>query len=108
MRERGTQEAVPQMSAEEKKEALEVLRSKNLLKRIVNDFEVIGFIGEKINKVLGYIAGVSRLLCDPLAIFILSRSGAGKTRLQDAVCRFIPPESVIQYTRLTGKSLFYK
>lgn len=108
MRERGSQEAVPPMSAEEKKEALEVLRSKKLLKRIVNDFEAIGFIGEKVNKVLGYISAVSRLLCDPLAILILSRSGAGKTRLQDAVCKFIPPESVIQYTRLTGKSLFYK
>ena len=53
-------------------------------------------------------AAVSRLLSDPLAILILSRSGAGKTRLQDAVCKFVPPESVIQYTRLTGKSLFYK
>jgi DNA primase len=108
MRERGTQEAILPMTPEEKKEALEALRSTSLLKTIVNDFDAIGFIGEKHNKLLGYIAAVSRLLPDPLAVLILSRSGAGKTSLQDAVCKFIPPESVIQYTRLTGKSLFYK
>ena len=108
MRERGTVNTVPQITEEEKKEALQALRSRDLLKNIVNDFEAIGFIGEKHNKLLGYVASVSRLLPDPLAILILSRSGAGKTSLQDAVCKFIPPESVIQYTRLTGKSLFYR
>jgi len=108
MRERGTQDTIPPMSSEEKKEALEALRSKSLLKNIVNDFEAIGFIGEKHNKLLGYVASISRLLPDPLALMILSRSGAGKTSLQDAICKFVPPESVIQYTRLTGKSLFYK
>jgi len=108
MRERQNKPEVPSMTDKERAEALEALKSKDLLKRIVSDFEAIGFIGEKHNKLLGYIAAVSRLLPDPLAILILSRSGAGKTSLQDAVCKFIPPESVIQYTRLTGKSLFYK
>ena len=51
---------------------------------------------------------MSRLQPDPLALLVLSRSGAGKTSLQDAVCKFIPPESVIQYTRMTGQSLFYR
>lgn len=109
MREKGTAAtALPQMSDEEHKEALEVLKSKDLLKRIVDDFAAIGFIGEKQNKLLGYIAAVSRLQPDPLALLVLSRSGAGKTSLQDAVCKFVPSESVIQYTRLTGQSLFYR
>jgi hypothetical protein len=85
-----------------------VLKSKDLLKQIVGDFDAIGFIGEKVNKMLAYLATVSRLLSDPLAVLILSRSGAGKTSLQEAACKFVPPESVIQYTRLTGQSLFYR
>ena len=68
----------------------------------------MGYIGEKHNKLLGYIAAVSRLQPDPLALLVLSRSGAGKTSLQDAVCKFVPSESVIQYTRMTGQSLFYR
>ena len=108
MREKGNAVAVPTMTEEEKKEALDTLRSKDLLKRIVDDFVGIGFIGEKHNKLLGYIAAVSRLQPDPLALLVLSRSGAGKTSLQDAVCKFVPPEAAIQYTRMTGQSLFYR
>jgi hypothetical protein len=104
----GTQPKTSTMTEEEKKEALEALRSKDLLKRIVGDFDGLGFIGEKHNKLLGYIAAVSRLQPDPLALLILSRSGAGKTSLQDAVCKFVPPEAAIQYTRMTGQSLFYR
>ncbi|MDG5817125.1 hypothetical protein QA601_18660 [Chitinispirillales bacterium ANBcel5] len=108
MKERGSGSAPVQMSEEDKNEALETLKSKDLLKRIVEDFNAIGYIGEKTNKLLCYIASVSRLQSDPLAVLVLSRSGAGKTGLQEAVCRFIPPESVIQYTRITGQSLFYR
>jgi hypothetical protein len=108
MREHGHDTPAMQISDKDKKEALDFLASKDLLKQIVSDFDALGFVGEKNNKLLGYIAAVSRLLPDPVALLILSRSGAGKTSLQDAICKFIPPESVIQYTRLTGQSLFYR
>jgi len=108
MREKGCGAQVPTMTEAETTEALNVLKSKDLLQRIITDFEGLGYIGEKSNKLLGYIAAVSRLQSDPLALLILSRSGAGKTSLQDAVCKFVPPESAIQYTRLTGQSLFYR
>lgn len=98
----------PTMTEAEKKEALEALTKKDLLRMIVDDFSSIGIIGEDTNKLLGYLASLSRLLPDPLGVLILSRSGAGKTSLQDAVCKFVPAESVIQYTRLTGQSLFYR
>jgi hypothetical protein len=108
MREKGSAAAIQPMSKEDEKAALEALRSKDLLKRIAGDFDAIGFIGEKINKLIVYIATISRLLSDPVAILILSRSGAGKTSLQDTACKYVPPESVIKYTRLTGQSLFYR
>lgn len=104
----GKADTTAPISEEERKEALEYLKSKDMLKRIVGDFDAIGYVGEKSNKLLGYIAAVTRLQPDPLAVLILSRSGAGKTSLQDAVCKFVPPESAIQYTRLTGQSLFYR
>ena len=108
MREKGGAAPVPEMTTEERKEALDILKGKDLLKEIIGGFDAIGFIGEKYNKMLGYLATVSRLQPDPLALLILSRSGAGKTSLQDALCKFVPPESAIQYTRLTGQSLFYR
>ncbi len=108
MRAQGSAAAAPPMSEEEKAMALEMLKSKDLLTRIMEDFNSIGYIGEKTNKLIAYIAAVSRLQPDPLAVLILSRSGAGKTSLQNAVCKFVPPEAAIQYTRLTGQALFYR
>lgn len=108
MREKGNTPTPQPLSPDEEKAALETLRDRNLLKRILADFEAIGYIGEKVNKLIAYLATVSRLLPDPLAVLVLSRSGAGKTTLQNAACTFVPPESVIQYTRLTGQSLFYR
>jgi hypothetical protein len=108
MREKGDGKQPPKMTEEEKKEALTALKHKDLLKNIVADFDAIGFIGERHNKALAYLAAVSRLQPDPLAVLVLSRPGAGKTTLQNAACKFVPPESVIQYTRVTGQSLFYR
>jgi len=110
MREGGASDKKPvtPMTAEEKKEALAALKDPNLCQRIIDDFNAIGYIGENVNKLLGYIASISRLLADPLALMTLSRSGAGKTSLQEAICKFVPPESAIEYTRITGQSLFYR
>jgi len=108
MRERSSVQVIPPMDDKEKAEALEALKSKDLLKNVLSSFEALGYIGEKNNKLLCYIAAVSRLQNDPLAILILSRPGAGKTVLQETVCKLVPHESVIQYTRLTGQALFYR
>jgi DNA primase len=40
-------------------------------------------------------------------VIIQSSSAAGKTSLMDAVLRFVPPEERVQYSALTGQSLFY-
>ena len=96
------------MSEEEKREALEVLKSKDLITVILDAFESLGYIGEKTNKLIGIFAVTSRLQPDPISLLFLSRPGAGKTNLQNTICKFVPPESVIQYTRLTGQSLFYR
>jgi hypothetical protein len=104
----GKASVVIPMTEEEEAEALDALKSKDLLQIILDGFNVIGYIGEKSNKLLGFLAGISRLLADPLAVLCLSRPGAGKTGLQNGICKLFPAESVIQYTRMTGQSLFYR
>jgi len=96
------------MTKEEKQEAVTILKSTELLTVMLDAFEAFGYIGERTNKLIGLIAVTSRLQPDPLSLLFLSRPGAGKTNLQNTICKFVPPESVIQYTRLTGQSLFYR
>jgi hypothetical protein len=77
------------------------------LGRILTDFERAGVVGEHTNKLVGYLAAVSRKLPAPLAVIIQSASAAGKTSLMDAVLAFVPPEERVQYSAMTGQALFY-
>ena len=102
-----TDENVVVMSEEDKTNALSLLKSPSLLSRIVEDFEACGVVGERVNTLTGYLAGVSRKLSRPLAVMIQSSSAAGKSALMDAVLRFMPEEERVQYSAMTGQSLYY-
>jgi len=96
------------MTDQERQEALEFLRSPDLIDRIAADFEAAGLVGERAGALVAYLAAVSRKLTKPLSILIVARTGAGKSSLQDALCSLLPPEEVVRVTRLTGQALFYK
>ncbi len=95
------------LSDEENQIALALLKSPDLLKRIQDDFRHCGIVGEDTNTLTGYLACVSRKLDKPLAILIQSTSAAGKSALMDTVLNLMPEEERIQYSAMTGQSLFY-
>jgi DNA primase len=100
------EEAV-KISDAEQGEALELLRDPRLLDRIVEDFARCGVVGEETNKLAGYLGVVSRHLESPLAVIVQSSSAAGKSSLMEAVLAFVPEEQRVQYSAMTGQSLFY-
>jgi DNA primase len=97
----------PKLSEAEHAEALTLLKSPDLLARIVANFDACGLVGEATNKLVGYLAATSRKLGGPLAIVVQSSSAAGKSSLMDAVLAFMPEEERIKYSAMTGQSLFY-
>ncbi len=99
--------AAPGMSAEEREKALALLGDPKLLDRILADFAACGMVGEETNKLVGYLAAVSRKLDNPLAVIVQSTSAAGKTALMEAVLAFVPPEERVKYSALTGQALYY-
>jgi len=99
--------AAAEMSEPERALALELLRDPKLLDRILSDFERTGVVGEEENKLVGYLATISRKLEEPLAVIIQSSSAAGKTSLMEAVLSFVPTEERVKYSAMTGQSLFY-
>ena len=84
-----------------------LLNDPRLLDRILDDFERCGVVGEETNKLVGYLAAVSRQLESPLAVMVQSSSAAGKSSLMEAVLAFVPEEERVQYSAMTGQSLFY-
>jgi DNA primase len=99
--------AKPAMPAEEAQEALSLLKDPHLLDRILVDFTRCGVVGEESNKLIGYLAATSRKLDAPLAVMVQSSSAAGKSSLMEAVLAFMPDEDKVQYSAMTGQSLFY-
>ncbi|EPS4688980.1 CHC2 zinc finger domain-containing protein [Salmonella enterica subsp. enterica] len=97
----------PEMTPEDREAALELLRSPDLAGRIAADMAACGVVGESTNLTAAYLAAVSRKLEKPLAVLIQSSSAAGKSSLMDAVLNLIPPEERLQYSAMTGQSLFY-
>jgi hypothetical protein len=59
---------VPDMSEAEHDAALALLKTPDLLPRILPDFEACGIVGEATNKLVAYLAATSRKLERPLAL----------------------------------------
>src|SRR5581483_2996929 len=95
------------IAPEESEEALALLKDPKLLEHILADFARCGVVGEETNKLIGYLAATSRKLESPLAVMVQSSSAAGKSSLMDAVLAFMPEEDKVQYSAMTGQSLFY-
>ncbi|MFT5453306.1 MAG: DNA primase, partial [Enterobacterales bacterium] len=102
-----TVDAAPIMSDKDKFDAMDWLHNKCLIDVLQEDLGSIGIIGEKKNRLLAYLACVSRLLSKPLAILIQSSSSAGKSLLMDAVLQLMPKEAQYSVSTLTGQSLYY-
>ncbi|AIK15178.1 DnaG primase-like protein [Pectobacterium atrosepticum] len=100
-------DTAPELDDAAKADALALLQDPNLIGRLTDDLAACGVVGESTNLVAGYLAAVSRKLDRPLAVLIQSSSAAGKSSLMDAVLNLIPPEERLQYSAMTGQSLFY-
>ena len=96
-----------EINTKEREAAIELLHDPELLKRVLIDFNGAGVVGEETNKLAGYLACVSRKLDKPLAVIIQSSSAAGKSSLMDAILALMPEEERVQYSAMTGQSLFY-
>ena len=95
------------LSPEAKRKARKFGESPRLLDRIRRDLKRL-LVGESDTALLLYLACVSRKLSEPLSVLILSSSGAGKSSVMNAVCRFVPEEDLVKLTTLSGKALFHK
>ncbi|AUX73338.1 CHC2 zinc finger domain-containing protein [Erwinia pyrifoliae] len=101
------EESAPQLTEQERAAALALLRCPDLSGRITDDLAACGVVGESGNLLAAYLAATSRRLERPLAVLIQSSSAAGKSSLMDAVLGLMPEEERMQYSAMTGQSLFY-
>jgi len=87
------QKKVKQLTEQEREEAMNLLKSPNLLMKTNELIGESGVIGEEVNRLLMYLIFTSRKREQPLHIISLGSSGIGKTYLQEKVGELIPSES---------------
>lgn len=97
----------PTLTAEQRKEAEDFLKSKNLMQRTNELIGKSGMIGEESNRLLMYLIFTSRKLNQPLHIVSLGASGTGKTHLQEKIGELIPEEDKIEITVLSENAFYY-
>lgn len=96
-----------EMSEEERSQALAFLQSPNIIERAIEDMTALGYVGEDTNKLLVYCVATSRKQDKPLSVVIKSPSAFGKSELLKTVASLLPPEDVLEFTRLTPQALAY-
>jgi len=101
------QKKVKQLTEQEQDEALNILKSPNLLMKTNELIGESGVIGEEVNRLLMYLIFTSRKREQPLHIISLGSSGIGKTYLQEKVGELIPVEDKLEITVLSENALYY-
>jgi DNA primase len=96
-----------ELTPEERELGLSFLKSPEMFAEIVEDMDVLGYVGEDLNKQLMYIAATSRKLDDPISVMVVSESASGKSLLIDTIARLIPSDEVISVTSLSEQALNY-
>jgi DNA primase len=96
-----------EMSAQEQKQALGLLKGKDLVKNTLKLITQGGLIGEQKNGMLLFLLYLSRITDEPLHAIIFGKSGSGKTYLQTKVSECLPKEAVRPVTSLSENTLYY-
>lgn len=95
------------LTPSEKKEALELLKSENLLYGVGEHIEKAGLAGERRNALIVYLVFISRKQKNPISLTVKGPSAAGKNYLVKTVARLSPDSAYKELTRLTAQALLY-
>jgi energy-coupling factor transporter ATP-binding protein EcfA2 len=94
------------LTPQEKNEALQLAKDKNLINTITEKLSHTGIIGEDNNKTFLFVVGASHIQENPLNALIQGSSGSGKTNLLKGIYKIMPDESKKIFSRCSEKMLY--
>lgn len=100
-------EEKPVMSEAVKRETLDYLKEKELMKHTLQDIISTGIVGEKLNCMIAWLTYTSRKREKPLHLMCLGASGVGKTYLQEKIGQLMPEEEKLEITTLSENAFYY-
>ncbi len=96
-----------QMDQNERRQAMRLLKSPDLLEKTNKLIGASGVIGEVENRLLMYLIFTSRKTANPLHCISFGSSGVGKTHLQNKVADLIPEADRLELTVLSANAFYY-
>lgn len=94
------------LTALERQQAEDVLKSNHLIKELQELLGRCGIVGEEKARLFLFIITLSYKCKETLHALIQGSSGSGKTRLLQQISDCMPPEDVLRFTRVTESSLY--
>ena len=97
------------LTPDEASKAVDRLVKRDILNEIlIRDTSMLGYVEEEVNKKLFYLSASSRLTGKPISVLDISPPGTGKSFGISTIMDLMPPDELLRYTRLTGRTLDYK
>jgi hypothetical protein len=91
-----------------KTQATRLLQSRDFFRQFLSAVRKAGLIREERNALIVYAVAVSRLLPDPLQLFVKGKSSAGKNFLVKTVLQFLPRSQVSTISSTSENVLSYQ
>ncbi len=86
--------------------AIDFLKTKNLLKRLNEQIGKSGIVGEENSRLLLFLIIISYMNKSPIHGIVQGSSGSGKTHIIGSIADLMPGEDVLRFTRITESSLY--
>jgi DNA-binding HxlR family transcriptional regulator len=92
---------------EETKQAISILKSKNLLHQLTAKLNATGILGEDENAFILLLALASYKFNNPFSVLCLAKNGIGKSYILQKLSECLPPNSYSFHTRISENALYY-
>jgi len=96
-----------ELSETDKKQALKILKSKNLLKQVTAHLNNTGIIGENENAQILFMALASYKYNNPFSVICLAKSGIGKSYILQKLSECTPDGSFSFHTQISENAIYY-
>ena len=95
------------ISEEDKKQAIQFLKNKNLIAELIKSLNTTGILGDDDNAVILFLALASYKFENPFSILCLAKSGIGKSYILQKLSECMPPNTYSFHTRISANALYY-
>ncbi|MAT40551.1 MAG: hypothetical protein CL946_13220, partial [Ectothiorhodospiraceae bacterium] len=95
-------------TTEQMENAEALLKSPDILDRMIVFNKARGFTGEELNQRLLYLSFTSRLMNASISTVVKGQSSSGKSYLTGTVIKLFPESDVMNFSFITGKALVHR